>query len=198
MWREAGLTRVLLGVESGSNRILKNMDKPVSPEKNLMCINNLNKIGVSIHSTFIVGYPGETHDTINETVAFMNQYPEPIGEVENSFGILPFYVISTSICSTKKERMRWGLNGIGTRWAHNTMTYEEAVCAGVEMKFRINRLFSPYKGFEDEETGLTLEIANARMKLCRMEFYEQGITTSDAWEVRSAWEQLKQAVKKIM
>ena len=32
-----------------------------------------HKLGITVHGTFIVGLPGETHDTIKETIAFAKE-----------------------------------------------------------------------------------------------------------------------------
>ncbi|HPX61453.1 MAG TPA: hopanoid biosynthesis associated radical SAM protein HpnJ [Deltaproteobacteria bacterium] len=68
--REAGLRHVVVGFESGNNQILKNIKKGVTKEQALEFSKNCKKLGLSIHGAFIMGLPGETHATIQETIQF--------------------------------------------------------------------------------------------------------------------------------
>ena len=71
-----------LPVQSGSNKILKNMNRKHSREEYLSIIRNLIKVkpNIKFSSDFIVGYPGETekdfHDTISlvKEVNFINSF----------------------------------------------------------------------------------------------------------------------------
>ena len=71
-----------LPVQSGSDTILKNMNRKHNKEYYLSVINKLKKIneGIKFSSDFIVAYPGETEKDLNETidliekVKFINSY----------------------------------------------------------------------------------------------------------------------------
>ena len=71
-----------LPVQSGSNNILRNMNRKHTIEEYLNLVDNLKKINSSIKfsSDFIIGYPGETDkdfkDTLNllKEVQFINSY----------------------------------------------------------------------------------------------------------------------------
>lgn len=68
--REAGLRHVVVGYESGNEQILKNIKKGVSREQAVEFTRNCKKLGLSIHGAFIMGLPGETLETIRETIEF--------------------------------------------------------------------------------------------------------------------------------
>ena len=68
--REAGLRHVVVGFESGNAQILKNIKKGVTKEQAVQFSKDCKKLGLSIHGAFIMGLPGETKDTIRETIQF--------------------------------------------------------------------------------------------------------------------------------
>jgi len=71
--REGGLRHVVVGFESGNAQILKNIKKGVTKEQALQFAKDCKKLGLSIHGAFIMGLPGETKETIQETIAFAKQ-----------------------------------------------------------------------------------------------------------------------------
>ena len=64
-----------LPVQSGSNKILANMNRKHTIEEYLEIIKKLKKINPSIKfsSDFIIGYPGETQDDFEKTVELMRK-----------------------------------------------------------------------------------------------------------------------------
>jgi radical SAM superfamily enzyme YgiQ (UPF0313 family) len=62
-----GLKEMLIGFESGSDRILKIIEKGCTKEQNLEAAKFLNEIGVKVKAAMIVGLPGETEETLKET-----------------------------------------------------------------------------------------------------------------------------------
>ena len=68
--REAGLRHVVVGYESGNEQILKNIKKGVTREQAIQFTRDCKKLGISIHGAFIMGLPGETRETIQETIEY--------------------------------------------------------------------------------------------------------------------------------
>lgn len=68
--REAGCTMVGYGIESGSQKMLDTMNKGVTVEQAKIAINLTKKIFGDADCSFLIGYPGETDDTIEETENF--------------------------------------------------------------------------------------------------------------------------------
>jgi len=71
--REAGCHTVSFGVESGNREILKRIKKGITPEQVTDAVKMCNEAGVSPHASFILGLPGETPETLKETVEFGNK-----------------------------------------------------------------------------------------------------------------------------
>jgi len=65
-----GLRLLLVGYESGNQQILHNIKKGMRIEVAERFTRDCHDLGVTIHGTFILGLPGETGDTIRETVEF--------------------------------------------------------------------------------------------------------------------------------
>ena len=68
--RDAGLHHVIVGFESGNAQILKNIKKGVTKEQAIQFVKDCKKLGITIHGAFIMGLPGETKETIRETIAY--------------------------------------------------------------------------------------------------------------------------------
>jgi radical SAM superfamily enzyme YgiQ (UPF0313 family) len=68
--RDAGLRHVVVGYESGNEQILKNIKKGVTKAQAIEFTRNCKKLGLSIHGAFVMGLPGETRETIRETIEF--------------------------------------------------------------------------------------------------------------------------------
>ncbi|TDA41706.1 MAG: B12-binding domain-containing radical SAM protein [Thermoproteota archaeon] len=65
--RKAGCRLLIVGFESGSNEILKRIKKGITVEQARKFARDAKKAGVLIHGDFIIGLPGETHETIKAT-----------------------------------------------------------------------------------------------------------------------------------
>jgi hopanoid biosynthesis associated radical SAM protein HpnJ len=68
--RDAGLHHVIVGFESGNEQILKNIKKGVTKAQAIEFTKNCKKLGITIHGAFIMGLPGETKETIQETIKY--------------------------------------------------------------------------------------------------------------------------------
>jgi len=68
-----GLRLLLVGYESGNQQILHNIKKGMRIEVAKKFTADCHKLGIKIHGTFIVGLPGETQETLKETIAFAKE-----------------------------------------------------------------------------------------------------------------------------
>ena len=68
--KDNGLRLLLVGYESGSQAILNNVKKGIRIDRARDFTRNARALGIKIHGTFILGLPGETQETIEETVRF--------------------------------------------------------------------------------------------------------------------------------
>jgi radical SAM superfamily enzyme YgiQ (UPF0313 family) len=66
----AGCEQVSIGFESGSERILKNMNKKYTPEEVRQISRMLREQGIRIMGFLLLGGPGETRESVEESLAF--------------------------------------------------------------------------------------------------------------------------------
>lgn len=71
--KDGGLRLFVIGYESGNAQILKNIRKGVALETARRFTKDCHKLGILIHGTFILGLPGETRETIQETMRFARE-----------------------------------------------------------------------------------------------------------------------------
>ena len=71
--RDNGLRLLLVGYESGNQQILHNIKKGMRVEVAKKFTKDCHELGVAIHGTFILGLPGETKETIEETIRFATE-----------------------------------------------------------------------------------------------------------------------------
>jgi len=71
--KEAGCRLLIVGYESGDQQILKNIKKGATLERARQFTKDCHKLGLVIHGDFIIGLPGETRETINNTIAFAKE-----------------------------------------------------------------------------------------------------------------------------
>ena len=118
LMKKSGCLAVMLGIESGNDIMLNRMNKGVNSQllENSLAI--FKKHGIHTICFFIVGFPGETKESIQDSVDFINRTNPSF------YRIHPWECeIETSIW---EEREAYGLqlkNGI---WSHNTMNLHEA------------------------------------------------------------------------
>jgi len=116
---ESGCKGVFLGIESGSPSILKNMNKAASVERYAEGIRLLRERNVTTFGSFILGFPGETEQSVEETVSFIRENKPD------------FYRTQMWYCEPgtpiDQEREKYGINGHGFVWEHATMSSLEAM-----------------------------------------------------------------------
>jgi radical SAM PhpK family P-methyltransferase len=115
---KSGCKGVFLGIESGDDTILKNMHKSASSQRYRNGIKKLTERGIFTFASLIAGFPGESRETMNNTIDF-------IAETAPTFYRSELYYHYTSV-PIHQEADRFGLVGSGYHWRHNTMDWEEA------------------------------------------------------------------------
>jgi len=71
--KQNGLRLLLVGYESGNQKILNNMKKGVRLDFARKFTQDCHDLGILIHGCFIMGLPGETLETIKETIAYAKE-----------------------------------------------------------------------------------------------------------------------------
>lgn len=113
LMKESGCEGVYLGIESGNDQILKNMNKTASVEKYLEGIELLKENEIVTYGNFIIGFPGETYETVDDTIKFIKESG------------IDFYRVQLWYCDTItpiwKERDKYDIKGERFEWRHATM-----------------------------------------------------------------------------
>ncbi len=115
--KDSGCVGVYLGIESSNDTILKNMDKRVTRADFLNGIKHLKKYGIVSMGAFVLGFPGETDETLNDNLNFIE-----MSGVE-FYTFKEFYYMENTPVHEKRDE--FGLKGIGSKWEHQTMAYAD-------------------------------------------------------------------------
>ncbi len=115
---ESGCIGVLLGIESGDLRMLKNMNKAAKPERYKWGIQQLKKNNIESFASLICGFPGENEESIRKTMNFVEDTGPTFFNVQ-----LYYHDLRAPIHQKAKE---FGIQGSGYGWKHNGMTWQEA------------------------------------------------------------------------
>jgi hopanoid biosynthesis associated radical SAM protein HpnJ len=71
--KDNGLRLLLVGYESGNQKILHNIKKGMLVDVARRFTKDCHELGIVVHGTFILGLPGETKETIEETIRFATE-----------------------------------------------------------------------------------------------------------------------------
>jgi len=75
LMKESGCKRVYLGLETGNQDTLELMEKKATLEEGINAVHLFHKAGIEVAAFFIVGYPGETVASIEDTFRFALDLP---------------------------------------------------------------------------------------------------------------------------
>jgi len=73
LMKRAGCRVISFGVETGSPEILKNIHKGITREKVVEAVRMTREAGILTDTNFIIGHPGDTRETIEETIRFSKE-----------------------------------------------------------------------------------------------------------------------------
>ncbi len=68
--KQAGCVGLLYGVESGNQEILNRINKKITLEKVKEAARMANAVGIDVQATFVLGLPGESKETLAQTLEF--------------------------------------------------------------------------------------------------------------------------------
>ena len=118
LMRQSGCVGVLLGIESGDQRILQLMNKSAKIDRYRWGISELNRQGISSFASLICGFPGETEESVNTTISF-------IEETQPTFYNVQLYYHDER-APIQKRADEFGIRGAGYSWSHNSMDWKTA------------------------------------------------------------------------
>jgi radical SAM PhpK family P-methyltransferase len=118
LMRDSGCMGVFLGIESGNATILKNMNKFADPDKYRTGIRKLTERGILTWASVIVGFPGETRETITSTMTFLEESAPTYFNAQ-----LYYHDVRSPI---HEKAAQFGISGAGYSWKHASMDWREA------------------------------------------------------------------------
>jgi len=88
--KEAGCKLVATGIESASLKVLKKNLKYQDPKQVISGIKHLKAVNIPVQAYFVLGLPGETELTFNETLDFIKKLPLDNNDTINYFVATPY------------------------------------------------------------------------------------------------------------
>ncbi|UCH98411.1 MAG: radical SAM protein [Candidatus Aminicenantes bacterium] len=90
LWRRGGLYRVRLGTESGSQRILDEMDKQITVEQIKTTLSALAYAGIKTTAYWVIGHPGETEEDFQQTLDLVEELKDDIFQSECNYFLVHY------------------------------------------------------------------------------------------------------------
>jgi anaerobic magnesium-protoporphyrin IX monomethyl ester cyclase len=118
LMKASGCEGVFLGIESGSDRILENMNKKVTVGKYTEGIALLKEYEILTYGSFIIGFPGETLETVQDSIAFIKESGIDFFRAQLWYcdPITPIW----------RQREKYHIKGSQFEWEHLTMKSDQA------------------------------------------------------------------------
>jgi radical SAM PhpK family P-methyltransferase len=116
--KQAGCVAVFAGIESGDQQILKNMNKFVKVSAYKHGLRMLAERDIMVYASFIIGFPGETAASVQNTLEFIEETAPTFYSAETYFHDRKVPV--------QDRAEEFGLQGSAYSWRHNTMNWQEA------------------------------------------------------------------------
>lgn len=87
---QAGCNAIYFGIESGSARVLKDIDKDVPIELSLAILQQCSDVGITPNAGFIVGFPTEDRQSLQDTFSAFERALAMGARPTHVFGFCPF------------------------------------------------------------------------------------------------------------
>jgi len=166
LMKESGCKGVFLGIESGNNQILENMNKAVTVEQYRKGIELLKEYDILTFGCFIVGFPGETDETVRDTFDFIEESGLDFCRAQLWFAdpVTPIW----------NQREKYQIRGVHFKWYHATMDYKRA-CDLIEQGFLALKksIWVPQYNFEFDAL---FHLMNRGMTLDRVKLFLNGFS----------------------
>jgi len=106
--KRTGCERLLYGAESGSPGILKKIRKGITPEQTRQAVEMTREAGIGVLASFVLGLPGETPQTLQQTLDFAESLRVPY-----TLNLLTPYV-GTEVRENAED---WGIQILSDEWS---------------------------------------------------------------------------------
>jgi radical SAM superfamily enzyme YgiQ (UPF0313 family) len=89
LMKKSGCSYISISPESGSEKVMKLINKPFNIKHAISLVKHMNKIKIKTQACFVLGFPGETENDINlaglDEIAIFIITPIPGSEIFNNF-----------------------------------------------------------------------------------------------------------------
>lgn len=90
LWRRGGMYRVRLGTESGSQRILDEMNKLITVEQIKAAVSALAYAGIKTTTYWVIGHPGESEEDFQSTLDLIEELKDDIFQAECNYFLVHY------------------------------------------------------------------------------------------------------------
>ena len=175
--REAGCQEIFFGVESGSQKILDAVNKKTSIEQNEKAIKLAKEAGLFVEISVVIGYPGETRQTLKQTLDFIRKV-KPDDAALCVATPYPGTALRTLI-----EKMGWKMSSNWNLYDALTPVFENPLLPSEEIR-KIRREF--YNNFYSPSY-----ILRQSLKGLKGNFYSKSMARTALghflWRMKSRW-----------
>ena len=103
--KKAGCVNLVYGLESGSDKIIKNMGKKFTAKEAEQVLKDTSKLNIAVSINLMVGFPGETKKDFKKTLSFIKRNYKYILNVP---GVATCFVLANS--DLEKNHKKYGIN----------------------------------------------------------------------------------------
>jgi radical SAM superfamily enzyme YgiQ (UPF0313 family) len=123
--KKAGCWEISFGLESGSDEMLKGMKKSITSEVSRRAVEWTDAAGIRVKGLFMLGYPGETKESVKTTKEFIKSLPLTTMNL-SKFTPYPGSPIYKKLYGTSIREEDWDrLNGMNFVYKADAFTQEE-------------------------------------------------------------------------
>jgi radical SAM superfamily enzyme YgiQ (UPF0313 family) len=122
--KRAGCWQISFGLETGSDEMLQKMDKCAGVAKSEQAVEWTAAAGIRVKGLLMLGYPGETNESIDMTKQFIQRIPMTIMNL-TKFTPYPGSPIYRELYGTSIREDHWEkMNGMNFVWAPEGISVE--------------------------------------------------------------------------
>ena len=136
---DGGARLFIVGFESGDAQILKNIKKGATVEMGRNFMKNCRKVGIRVHGDFIIGLPGETKETIQNTIEFAKEL-----DCETIQVSLAHAMPGTELHDTMAEQGFLRVEALADNTGHQLPHIEYPHLSKAEMMAGVSRFYDEY------------------------------------------------------
>jgi anaerobic magnesium-protoporphyrin IX monomethyl ester cyclase len=123
--KRSGCVALDIGVESGDNHLLHEMNRGYTTEHIKDIAHIARELDIITNFNFVIGFPGETVESIRRTAELIDE------ACPDTYSCFQLFIAPHSNIYLNKEK--YGIEGEGLNWKHRTMTSDQAALAMAEI-----------------------------------------------------------------